>query len=392
MEAAAADRRLSARVPSWLLGLLPLAIIAVAIGAFALLDAPGVTKRLGPPVEELSVERTVLRPGTIELTVRNAGPDAVTLAQVTVNDGFADFRVDHPKVGRLGRQRIAVTYPWIEGEAYDVGLLSATGATVTHQIPVAVETPDPGGLLGLMALLGLYVGVIPIALGMLWLPWLRRVPPAWMRVLMAITVGLLGWLAVDAGLEGLDVAGTGAGAFGGPALVVLGAFIAYGALTGIGAWLKGRRSDSSSAGTLALLVAIGIGLHNLGEGLAIGSAYAVGALALGTSLVVGFALHNTTEGLAIVAPLSKGTPTLKRLLLLGTLAGAPAILGAWVGASAFQPAIASVLLGFGVGAIVQVIVQLRPTLRDGDGQIGGPAVIAGLLGGVAIMFLTGLLV
>jgi hypothetical protein len=391
VEATAVDRARASRLPAWLLGLLPLVIIAAAISAFALLDAPGVTKRLGPPVEELAVERTVLKPGTIELTVRNAGPDAVRLAQVTVNDGFADFRVDRPEVGRLGRQRISVTYPWITGEAYEVGLLTATGGTVVHTVPVAVETPDPGGLFGLMALLGLYVGVIPIALGMLWLPWLRRVPPAWMRVLMALTVGLLGWLAVDAGIEGLDVAGT-AGAFGGPALVVLGAFIAYGLLTGVGAWLKSRRSDAGSAGSLALLVAIGIGLHNLGEGLAIGSAYAVGALALGATLVIGFALHNTTEGLAIVAPLAKGTPTLKRLLLLGTLAGAPAILGAWIGASAFQPAIASILLGFGVGAIVQVIVQLRPTLRGGDGRTASPAVIAGLLGGVLLMFLTGLLV
>ena len=69
------------------------------------------------------------------------------------------------------------------------------------------------------------------------------------------------------------------------------------------------------------MIAIGIGLHNLGEGLAIGSAYAIGELALGAFLVVGFAIHNTTEGFAIVAPLTRERPSLGRLLLLGVIAG-----------------------------------------------------------------------
>ena len=390
IEAHAAPR--GRELPSWVLGVLPLLIIAAAVAAFALLDAPGVTDRLGPPVEELAVERTVLKPGTIELTIRNAGPDAVTLAQVFVNDGFADFRVDEPEVGRLGTQKVSVTYPWIEGEAYEVGLLSSTGGVVAHEIPVAVQTPDPGGLFGLMALLGLYVGVIPVALGMLWLPWIRRIPPRWVRVLMAVTVGLLGWLALDAGLEGIEIAEEGAAAFGGTALVVLGAFLAFAILTVAGALLRARSRDVASPGTLALLVAVGIGVHNFGEGLAIGSAYAVGALALGASLVIGFALHNTTEGLAIVAPLAARAPSFKRLVLLGLIAGAPAILGAWIGAAAFQPTLAALLLGFGVGAVVQVMVQLLPTLRDGESGVFSPPVLAGVVGGLVIMYATGLLV
>jgi zinc transporter, ZIP family len=141
-----------------------------------------------------------------------------------------------------------------------------------------------------------------------------------------------------------------------------------------------------------LLVALGIGLHNLGEGLAIGVSYATGALALGAFLVVGFALHNTTEGLAIVAPIASEKPSSKRLLLLGLLAGAPAILGAWIGASAFNSSVAAFLFGAGAGAIVQVIVQLSPTLRDDKGRTLHPAAVAGLLGGMALMFTTGLLV
>ena len=137
---------------------------------------------------------------------------------------------------------------------------------------------------------------------------MRRIRSSWLRVLIAFTVGLLAFLAVDATLEGLEIAGERRGAFGGAELVFLGAGVAYLALIGLDRFLRARRERARPAradGYLALMVAIGIGLHNLGEGLAIGSAYAVGALALGAFLVVGFAIHNTTEGLAIVAPLAR---------------------------------------------------------------------------------------
>lgn len=381
-------------MPRWALGVGPLVVVGALVAIFAALGAPGLGERLGPPVEEAIVERAVLEPGQIELTVRNEGPDPITVAQVVVNDAFVDFDADALEIGRLGTQRLTVPYDWVEGEAYDIGLLTSTGAVIEHQIPVAVPTPDPSGFLGLMALLGLYVGVIPVAIGMLWLPWLRRLPPEWMQAIMAVTVGLLLWLAIDAGLEGLEVAGAGAGAFGGAALVPLGALAAYGILTWVAETLKRRRAAAGeSAGpTLALLIAAGIGLHNLGEGLAIGSAYAVGALALGASLVVGFAIHNTTEGLAIVAPIADRGAALRRLVLLGLLAGAPAILGAWIGAAAFNPAVAALLLGFGVGAIAQVVVQIAPSVRDSAGRFLHPAAVAGMLAGVGVMYATGLLV
>ena len=140
-------------------------------------------------------------------------------------------------------------------------------------------------------------------------------------------------------------------------------------------------------------MAIGIGLHNLGEGLAIGSAYAVGSLALGATLVVGFALHNTTEGLAIVAPVAReGSARLRRLVLLGLIAGAPAVLGAWIGASAFQPGLAALMFGIGAGAIAQVVVQIAPQIRDGGGRFLHPLAVGGLLAGLAVMYVTGLLV
>ena len=391
--------RASARqgLPSWVLGLAPLLLIIAAVGAFSALGGPGLGERTGPPAEELAIERTKLVPGVIELTVRNDGPDPVSVAQVVVNDAYSNFRGAEQPIGRLSSETLVIDHPWNDGEAYSVSLVTSTGGTIAHEIPIAVLTPDADiGFFGLMALLGIYVGVIPIALGMLWLPWIRRIPPSWLRVVMALTVGLLAFLAIDATLEGVELAGEGSQAFGGVALVFLGAAFAYLALTGVGSWLSQRRRARAAAGasgsTLALLIAVGIGLHNLGEGLAIGTAYATGALALGAFLVVGFALHNTTEGLAIVAPVAHLNPSWRRLAVLGLVAGAPAVLGAWIGAAAFNSSIAAFLFGFGAGAILQVIVQLAPSLRDEDGRLLHPGAVAGLLAGLAIMFTTGLLV
>ena len=383
--------------PLWVLGLVPLLLIGLAIGVFATLGAPGLGDRRGPPVEELAIERTVLEPGVIELTVRNDGPDEVTVAQAVVNDAFAQFSGADDPIGRLGTAKVRIQQPWVEGEAYEVALLTSTGATIVHEIPAAVETPETGlSFFGLLALLGIYVGVIPVALGMLWLPWVRRIPPVWLRLVMALTIGLLAFLAVDATLEGFALAAEGSQAFGGGALVLVGAGVAFLALTGVSSWLTTRRRAAAAGGasgsTLALLVAVGIGLHNLGEGVAIGAAYSAGALALGAFLVIGFAIHNTTEGLAIVAPIARETPTLKLLAVLGLLAGAPAVLGAWIGAAAFNSSLASFLFGFGAGAIVQVIVQLAPTLRDGEGRLLHPTAVSGILLGMATMFATGLLV
>jgi zinc transporter, ZIP family len=407
MEVAAATR--TRRPPAWLAGLAPLVVLAVAIGLFVALDAPGLD-RIGVPEEELTVERTVLEPGVIELHLRNDGADPVRIEQAIVNDGFASFTQTNEEVGRLAATEVDVQYPWIEGQAYEVILLTSTGGTIDHAIDVAVETPDADlGFYGLMALIGIYVGVIPVAIGMLWLPWVRSVDARWIRFLLAFTVGLLAFLGIDALLEGTELAGAGPEALGGGALVWLGAVGAYLVLSAVDGWLRGRRERVEGAGAdvvpgrssppaetsawrAAFLVALGIGLHNLGEGLAIGSAYAVGSLALGAALVVGFALHNTTEGLAIVAPTAKERISVRRLALLGLLAGAPAVLGAWVGASAFHPSVAALLFGVGAGAIAQVIVQILPQVRERDGRLLSPLVSAGLLAGLLVMYATGLLV
>jgi zinc transporter ZupT len=405
MEAAArAEGAPGGGLPAWLLGLLPLALIAAAIGAFALLGGPGLGERSGPPVEEVAVERTALRPGEIELTLRNDGPDPVKVAQVAVNDAYAPFSAsDGEEIGRLGSTTLHISYPWVEGEAYEISVLTSSGGTVDAEIPVATETPEADlGFFGLMALLGVYVGVIPVSLGMLWLPFVRRVDARWIGALIAFTVGLLALLAIDAALEGLEIAAEAPSAFGGSALVFAGALVAYLALAGVDSYLAGRRDRAGGDGVqgglyMALLVSIGIGLHNLGEGLAIGSSYATGALTLGAFLVVGFAIHNTTEGLAIVAPLrggagAKSPVRVAHLVAFGLIAGAPAILGAWIGAAAFNPSLAALLFGVGVGAIARVIVQISPAMRDGEGRFLHPLSVAGMFAGIAVLYLTGLLV
>jgi zinc transporter ZupT len=410
MEAAGrAARGPASNLPVWALAALPLALIAAALAAFALLGGPGVDERRGPPVEELAVERTVLRPGEIELTVRNSGPDALSVSQVSVADAFVDFSAEPDgEIGRLERQVLTLNYPWQEGSPYAISMLTSTGATIEHEIDVAVETPEAdAGFFGLMTLLGTYVGVIPVMLGLLFMPLLRRISGSWIQLFLAVTIGLLAFLALDGYLEGAEIAGASGGAFGGVELLFLGAALAYLSLTAVDRRIRAgtekRRMDARARDSatrempggfrLSLMVSIGIGLHNLGEGLAIGSAYAIGSLALGAFLVIGFAIHNTTEGLAIAAPLAreKRTP-LRRLVALGLIAGAPAILGAVIGAAAYNQELATFLIGIGVGAIVQVIVQLVPSIRDRQGNALHPLSVAGIIAGAAALYLTGLLI
>ena len=240
-----------------------------------------------------------------------------------------------------------------------------------------------------MALLGVYIGVIPVLLGIAFLPVLRRASTTVRRAVLALTVGLLGFLAVDATLEGFTLGASTGGAFGGVALLAVGAGLAYFALSALG---RMGRGGSATGPRLAVLIAVGIGLHNLSEGLAVGSAYAVGELALGATLVVGFAAHNLTEGIAVVSPLTEQKVSTARLVGLGLVAGAPAVLGTVLGATATTASVATLLLGVGIGAIAQVVVQIWPLLRPTGARGLDVSTLAGLGAGVMVMYLTGLLV
>jgi zinc transporter, ZIP family len=376
----------------WILGLVPLVLLAVVLGLFFALGGTGIGKPEGaPPQEELSVERTILRPGEIELQVRNNGLDEVTVAQVVVNDGFVSFDGPTTPIGHLDKADLTLNYPWIGGEAYEISLLLSSGTTIDTSIDAAVETPEPTiSFYGLMALLGTYVGIIPVMLGLLWLPFFRAAGWRWFRFLMAVTVGLLLFLVVEAMLEGIETAQDSAPAFGGTLLVFAGALLAYLVLKATDAHLRPAGQKGFTGTNVALLVSIGIGLHNLSEGLGIGAAYAIGAVAFGTFLVVGFTIQNVTEGLAIVAPLARGKPPIARLVGLGLIAGAPAIAGAWLGSIAFNASLAALLFGVAAGAVVQVTEVLWPAMRDSAGRTINFLSVGGIALGFGLLYVTSL--
>jgi zinc transporter ZupT len=389
------DSLITVAIPRWLLALLPLALLLGLIAAFLLLNPLAFFTGSFPPLEELSIQRvTFPQRGQIQLEVVNGGPDPVTIAQVLVDDAYWQHSITPANtLERLEEATITIPYPWVDGEPLPITLITSTGLTFEEEVEVAVRSPQVDGrTLLAYALLGIYVGVVPVALGMLWYPFMRQVDRKWMNAILALTVGLLVFLFVDTVLEALELAAEVPGVFQGVPVVFFGILLSLGILLVVGQ----RRQMESPLG-IATLIALGIGLHNLGEGLAIGAAFATGAAALGSFLVVGFTLHNITEGVGIAAPLLKGErPKVITFFWLALLAGAPAIAGTWIGSLAFSPLLAALFLSLGAGAILQVIWEVGKLLwRDAERQ-DQPAFswlnFASLAAGILIMYLTAFLV
>ena len=377
-------------IPRWLLGVGPLVLLVGLVVLFLKAGPVGVFQQSFPPVEELTIERISLpRTGLMQVDVVNGGPEAVTVAQVLVDDASWVHSIDGSRtIGRLESRRLSIPYPWVEGEPHTVTLVTSTGLTFSSTLPVAVVTPRADArYLSTFALLGIYAGVVPVLIGLLWLPFLRRVERRWLDFFLALTIGLLVFLGVDALAEALQTSSLVSGAFQGQALVLLGALGTPLLLAAFGA-MRPRTGGAHSPLYVATLIALGIGLHNLGEGLAIGTSYATGEIALGTFLVVGFLLHNTTEGLGIVAPLGQEQPGIGRLLGLGALAGVPTVIGAWIGGLAYSPVWTTLFFAVGAGAIAQVVIELGRLLRR-RGTALSPLNVAGVLAGMLVMYLTG---
>ena len=381
------------RMPAWVGWLVPVALIGLLIGLFLAFDPIGDLREV-PPAEALAVERTIFHEDSVELHVRNDGPDEVTVAQVLVDDAYRPFEMGDASLDRLEQTTITIPYPWEEGLPLNIALLTSTGLTIEHEIEAAALTPEADTSTFITyGLLGIYIGLVPVVVGLLWFSSLQRAASRWLAFFLAFTVGLLAFLLVDTISEGLELAAETGAALNGVGLFAIGAVAAFAALVALGNGLaKARRTDGLSGLPLAYFIAAGIGLHNMGEGLAVGAALAAGEAALGTFLVLGFMLHNTTEGLAIVAPLGaeRERPALKHFIFLGLVAGIPTVFGAWAGGFAFAPAWAALAFGVAVGAIAQVIWAVGRTLPS-EYRLGSPVGAAGLIAGLLLMYATGLL-
>jgi zinc transporter, ZIP family len=390
------DGRRSGRWRLW--ALVPIVLLIGAVSAFAA-TGDSITSLLGsspPQPDEFDVRRVEFEPGEIRIRVTNPQQDDLTIASVTVDDAIVPFSVDGPStLSRLRTSTVVVPYDWVEDEPIAVGVTSSTGIETVEEVPAAVETPEPtaGAFLG-YTLIGALVGIVPVALGLLWLPSLRRTAPEWLAAFLALTAGLLTFLALDALGEAFELQAALPDAFGGVGLVLLGVALSYLTLT----FVSRRSSAAGRAGelsglSLALLVAVGIGLHNFGEGLAIGTSFALGELALGSVLVVGFMVHNVTEGLGIAAPAAEGvSPSLRRLAALVLIAGAPTIAGGWLGGFVTSDWLGVLFFAAAAGAALEVVVEvLRYVARRAPGGLTSGYVLGGFLAGIGVMYATSLL-
>ena len=407
MEAGSVAEGKSARARWRLWALVPILLLVGVVSVFASTGGSlvGLLGDNPPPADEFDITRVEFKPGEIRVKVRNPQPDDLTIASVAVDDFIVPYTLDGPAtLGRLGGSTIVVPFDWVPDDPYVIGVTSSTGIETVAEVPAAIETKGTtaGGFLG-YALVGLLVGVVPVMLGLAWLPSLRRTDPRWLAAFMALTAGLLTFLALDALAESLELQAALPGSLQGPGLVLIGVAGSYLALTSIGRWLsaRGTAKDEAKEGgrdviagvALATLVAIGIGLHNLGEGLAIGSSFALSELALGSFLIIGFMVHNITEGLGIAAPIAHSRISLARLVGLGLIAGAPAIVGAWIGGFLTNEIVAVLFFAIAVGAALQVVVEVgRYIQRRAPGGLTSGYVVGGFLAGLVIMYATGLVI
>jgi ZIP family zinc transporter len=418
-------------------GLVPLVVLAAMV---AFIFGPGQQfLGAGTPLPEISIERIEFQEGgKIIVFIRNTGPIDVTVAQADVNDRIQQAAIEPSKeLPRLAEAKVIIPFPWNKGEAYEIGVTSSDGTRFSKGVDAAAPAPTPDiEQAGFFALIGTYVGIIPVLAGLLWLPFIKRLSLRKYRFFLSLTAGLLVFLGIDALVEGSGIAAESvAGVFNGQILIALVTILSFLALMYASAKLgersKGRKEEEEEEVdklssydsmhtrqakrtldqrqqqqhhlvvkpvAMAMMISIGIGLHNFGEGLAIGASVVLGQIALSTFLIVGFMLHNTTEGFAIVAPLAKTRVRrmVGKMIIMGLIAGVPTIIGTWIGGFIYSPVAAIIFLSIGAGAIFQVvflIYQGMARAQDDGGKIMSDAsIIAGFAAGMLIMYITGLMV
>src|ERR687891_1491204 len=423
--------------------LVPLVVLAAMI---AFIFGPGQQfLGAGTPLPEISIERIEFQEdGRIIAFIRNTGPIDVTVAQADVNDRIQQAAIEPSKeLPRLAEAKVIIPFPWNEGEPYEIGVTSSDGTRFSKGVNAAAPAATPDiEQAAFFGLIGTYVGIIPVLAGLLWLPFIKRLSLQKYRFFLSLTAGLLVFLGIDALVEGSEIAAENvAGVFNGQILIALVTILSFLALmyasTKLGERSKARTAQeeevdklsssydsmhTSQAKTLdqqqqqqqqqqqyhhlvvkpvviALMISIGIGLHNFGEGLAIGASVVLGEIALSTFLIVGFMIHNTTEGFAIVAPLAK-TRTRRmvgKMIIMGLIAGVPTIFGTWIGGFVYSPIAAIIFLSIGAGAIFQVVFLIyqgmaRAQADKSKNILSNASIIAGFAAGMLIMYVTGLMI
>ena len=271
-------------------------------------------------------------------------------------------------------------------EAQTVFLGLIAGVTILFGLPLGkLRAPRPGLRQFLNALaIGILVFLIWDVLVHAWEPVdgaLGRLHDRTAGIGPVLGYGALFLLGIGVGLMSLVyyerwLAGRGRPRTLGPGAMAPGELTAGRA--GIAGWSAARR--------LSLLIAVGIGLHNFGEGLAIGASAAIGAIGLATILVIGFALHNATEGFGIVAPLAAqgDRPSWGFLLLMGLIGGGPTTLGTVVGRQFTSEAMNVIFLTLAAGSILYVVIQLLGVAhKNGRKEQLSWGVLLGLAAGFA---------
>lgn len=375
--------------------LLPLIAVALLALALTKLNLASPPSDATPPQENLTVEKIEIRDHQLSAKLRADGADPLLIAQVMVDGAFWHFK--QSPSGPLARGNSAwfdVVFPWVADETHHLRFVTSTGATFDHTIALARETPTFSlNVVSNYVAVGLLVGLIPILCGMLAFPALRIAGEKTRAFVFALTIGLLVYLLIDMFVEGLEFADRASGFFGGKSLVIVSMLLSFAALRALAA----QNSDVRDGMTIATLIAAGIGLHNFGEGLVIGAAFAAHEIVLSTLLIVGFGLHNLTEGVAIVSPLVRRGPSILSCAMLAMLAGIPVVPGILTGTFLQAPHFSALFFGVGAGAIAQVVCEIDRFCHHADGDEASfrrfsRVSVAGYFCGIAVMSMTALLI
>ena len=377
-------------------GIIPFAFLIVLV---AYIYGPGSDLLdLGVPLPEITIEMVNFVDSEILVTVRNTGPIPVEVVMADVNDRIQPAAIEPDRfLERYETALVRIPFEWNEAEPYIIGLTVEDGTRFEKEIEAAAPALEFNlDNVGFFAIIGTYVGIIPVIIGLLWLPFIKNISKNKYSFFLALTVGLLIFLGIDAIEEALEVSEEDlARSFNATLLVATVVILSFLGLYYTSEKLTSRSESSSYVKpfAIALMISIGIGLHNFGEGLAIGAAVGRGAIAFSAFLIVGFTLQNASEGIAIAAPLAKGRPSIRKLGSLVLIAGVPTIFGAWLGGFLYTPFLAVIFLSIAAGAVFTVAVIIIKWLQSENvKQLSNGSVVSGIATGMLIMYLTSILV